>query len=75
MSLNPEREADGPEEGAVSAERLVAIRGATTIDFAATPYSVQYAGATANFGSDDPQGFIRVALTGCSGSRDCCGCQ
>ena len=26
-------------------------RGATTVDFAATPYSVQYAGATASFGS------------------------
>ncbi len=27
-------------------------RGSTTIDFAVTPYSVQYAGATANFGSN-----------------------
>jgi uncharacterized protein (TIGR03437 family) len=43
----------GGNTGALFTNDFVEIfnRGATTISFAATPYSVQYAGATASFGS------------------------
>jgi len=46
--------AGGGNTGAPYTNDFVEIfnRGATTVDFAATPYSVQYAGATASFGSN-----------------------
>jgi uncharacterized repeat protein (TIGR01451 family) len=45
--------AGGGNAGAQFANDFVEIfnRGNTTVDFATTPYSIQYAGATANFGS------------------------
>jgi uncharacterized protein (TIGR03437 family) len=45
--------AGGGNSGAQYSNDFVEIfnRGATTLSFAATPFSVQYAGATANFGS------------------------
>ncbi len=51
--------AGGGNTGALLANDFVEIfnRGTTTVDFAVTPYSVQYAGATASFGSN------RVNLT------------
>jgi hypothetical protein len=44
----------GGNAGALFTNDFVEIfnRGATTVNFASTPYSVQYAGATANFGSN-----------------------
>jgi uncharacterized repeat protein (TIGR01451 family) len=44
----------GGNSGALFANDFVEIfnRGTTTVNFATTPYSVQYAGATANFGSN-----------------------
>jgi hypothetical protein len=46
--------AGGGNSGAQFTNDFVEIfnRGATTVDFAVTPYSIQYAGATANFGSN-----------------------
>jgi uncharacterized repeat protein (TIGR01451 family) len=45
--------AGGGNTGAQFTNDFVEVfnRGTTTVNFAATPYSVQYAGATANFGS------------------------
>lgn len=44
----------GGNVGALFANDFVEIfnRGTTTVNFAGTPYSIQYAGATANFGSN-----------------------
>src|SRR5207253_1135867 len=46
--------AGGGNSGAVYINDFVEIfnRGTTTVNFAITPYSVQYSGATANFGSN-----------------------
>ena len=46
--------AGGGNSGALYTNDFVELfnRGTTTVNFAATPYSVQYAGATANFGSN-----------------------
>ncbi|HYJ85638.1 MAG TPA: Calx-beta domain-containing protein, partial [Pyrinomonadaceae bacterium] len=46
--------AGGGNAGAPFSNDFVEIfnRGNTTVDFATTPYSIQYAGATANFGSN-----------------------
>ncbi|MEK6279606.1 MAG: lamin tail domain-containing protein [Acidobacteriota bacterium] len=46
--------AGGGNSGAQFTNDFVEIfnRATTTVDFAATPYSIQYAGATANFGSN-----------------------
>ena len=46
--------AGGGNSGALYTNDFVEVfnRGTTTVNFATTPYSVQYAGATANFGSN-----------------------
>ena len=46
--------AGGGNSGALYTNDFVEIfnRGTTTVNFATTPYSIQYAGATANFGSN-----------------------
>ena len=56
--------AGGGNSGAQFTNDFVELfnQGNTTVDFAATPYSIQYAGATANFGSN------KVDLT--SGTMD-----